>query len=95
MALTRSDYDLPPQDGAVVFALPGYAFAPVANKPRRGRLPKVVPSLSAARTERQERIERWKAIEAELSELERFIRATEFCVESARRLMGEIRAKAA
>lgn len=42
--------------GCIVLAFPGCAV-PVVNKPRRGRLPASIPSLSRARAERQQRAE--------------------------------------
>ena len=91
---TKGTASKPPQDGAVV-ALPGCSVTPVANQKRRGRLPKAVPSLSAARTERQERIERLQAIEVALKDLDTFVNVVETCIGGARRLIEDVRAKAA
>lgn len=83
----------PSQDGVVV-ALPGCSVTPVANQKRRGRLPKAVPSLSAARTAKQERQERIRAIEADLIQLDSFVDVVEISIDRARQLVADIRAKA-
>ena len=69
--------------GCVVLAFPGCAV-PVVNKPRRGRLPASIPSLSRARAERQQRAEEARQRAERLRILESLFSATGVMVETLR-----------
>lgn len=69
--------------GCVVLAFPGCAV-PVVNRPRRGRLPASIPSLSHARAERQRRAEEAQQRAKRLGELESLFRASELMIEVLR-----------
>ena len=65
--------------GCVVLAFPGCAV-PVVNKPRRGRLPASIPSLSRARAERQQRAEEARQRAERLRSLENLFMTAEMVV---------------
>ena len=69
--------------GCIVLAFPG-CTVPVVNKPRRGRLPASIPSLSRARAERQQRAEEARQRTKRLADLESHFHAVEMMMEMLR-----------
>ncbi len=69
--------------GCIVLAFPGCAV-PVVNKPRRGRLPASVPTLSHARAERQRRAEEAQQRAERLRVLENLFVAAKMTMEALR-----------
>ena len=65
--------------GCVVLAFPGCAV-PVVNKPRLGRLPASIPSLSRARIERQQRADEAQQRAERLRVLENLFMTAEMMV---------------
>ncbi len=70
-------------DSCVVLAFPGCSV-PVVNKPRRGRLPASIPSLSRARVERQQRAEEARQRAERLRFLENLFVAAKMTMEALR-----------
>ena len=77
--------------GCIVLAFPD-CTVPVVNKPRRGRLPASIPSLSRARAERQQRAEEARQRAKRLADLESYFRAVEMMVEMLRNNLRDFEA---
>ena len=80
--------------GCVVLAFPG-CTVPVVNKPRRGRLPASIPSLSCARAERQQRAEEAQHRAERLRLLENLFVAAKMTMEALRGNLRDFDAEAA